>query len=361
MGPVPAEHWRCNLGEEAAARVLILAPVLDDWECLSRLLPLLDKELRQASLEADVLAVDDGSQTEPPAGFPGLKLQAIRTVLVLRLARNVGHQRAIAIALPFAEANLPHRAVVVMDSDGEDRPADVVSLIAEMEKQGDRAVVFASRSKRSEGLAFRLFYQVYRLTFWLLVGQDVRVGNFSALPRPLLARVVSVSEIWNHYSAGVRRSRIPYRTLPCDRGARLAGRSRMNLVGLVVHGLSAISVFGDVVGTRALLVFGSLTLLYGILALVAVVIRLTTTWAIPGWATYAVGLSAVLLLQSLTLSWFFVFLVLNSRNNQIFLPARDYKYFVSECRRLYPSALPPSGREPAREAPAATPAGRGTG
>jgi hypothetical protein len=327
----------------AASRFLILTPLFEDWECLHLLLGKLDGELAREGLEADVLVVDDGSLREPPDHLGGLQMAAIKCVLVLRLTRNLGHQRAIAVALPFIEANFTHRAVVVMDSDGEDRPADVVRLINMHNQQARKTAIFALRTKRSEGLPFRFFYCLYRLVFRLLAGQDVRVGNFSILPRALLSRVASVSEIWNHYSAGVRRSRIPCTTLPCPRGVRLAGRSHMNLVSLVTHGLNAISVYGDVLGTRAFLFFGLLTLVSLALVGTAAGVRLTTDLAIPGWATSAVGLAAVILLQSATLSGFFVFLILSSRNSQTFLPARDYAYFLSEFREI-PTTFPTPDR-----------------
>jgi hypothetical protein len=330
-----AERDAVKADTRAASRFLILTPVLDDWGCLVRLLGLLDTEFGQASLEADVLIVDDGSQTEPPAGLARLPLVAIKRVMLLRLARNVGHQRAIAIALPFVRAHLPHRAVVVMDCDGEDRPADAVRLVEEHLARADRSAIFAVRSTRSEGRVFRLFYRLYRLTFRLLVGRDVRIGNFSLLPRPLLPRLVRVSELWNHYSAGLVRSRLPWVGVPCPRGSRLAGRSRMNLVSLVTHGLNAIAVNGDVVGARALLFFGGLTLASVVLALATLAVRFATDWAIPGWATNAFGLASVLLLQSVTLSTFFVFLILGARNNQTFLPVRDYPYYLYEFRTLY--------------------------
>lgn len=333
-----------------SGRFLILTPVLDDWDCLRRLLGLLDAKLTEAGLEADLLAVDDGSTAEPPEEIDDLPGGAVKRVMVLRLTRNVGHQRAIAIALPLVRAHLRHRAVIVMDADGEDRPEDVIRFMREHLDRKDQSAIFARRTTRSEGPLFRCCYFLYRMLFRLLAGQDVRIGNFSLLPRGLLPRVVSISEIWNHYSAGVRRARLPCVHLPCPRGARLAGRSRMNIVSLVTHGLNGISVYGDVVGTRALLFFSGLSALCVLLAVVTVVVRLATDWAIPGWATNAFGLALILLLQSVTLSTFFIFTILSSRNNQAFLPSRDHRYFLSEFRLIPWAAsaesafLPSAGR-----------------
>jgi 2-polyprenyl-3-methyl-5-hydroxy-6-metoxy-1,4-benzoquinol methylase len=81
----------------------------------------------------------------------------------------------------------------------------------------------------------------------MLTGISVRVGNFSILPRSYLSTLIVLSELWNHYAAAVFRSRLKFEMIPIPRGRRIAGASRMNFVSLVTHGLSAASVFSDIV------------------------------------------------------------------------------------------------------------------
>jgi hypothetical protein len=121
--------------------------------------------------------------------------------------------------------------------------------------------------------------------------------------------------------------------VPVCRGRRLAGRSRMNFVSLVVHGLSAISVFGEVVGVRLLVVLSLLMVLTALAACATVAIRLFTDWAVPGWATYATGLLVVALLQMVVLASAFMVLILGGRAGSSFLPVRDYHYFCGRARR----------------------------
>src|SRR5262249_49894452 len=161
--------------------------------------------------------------------------------------RNLGHQRAIAIGLTYLYVTHQHDAVIVMDGDGEDRPADVLALIERSEAGGGSRVVFAQRKRRSEGVAFQFGYLAFRAVHRVLVGRGVEVGNFSLVPRAALARLVSVSELWNHYAAAVYQARIPLEMIPTTRGERIAGQSRMNWIALVMHGLSAVSVYSDVV------------------------------------------------------------------------------------------------------------------
>ncbi len=312
--------------------LVIVTPIYNDWQVLRLLLQQLDVELARANRTGSVIAVDDGSELE--ADLTGLSFSAIRTVEVLRLRRNLGHQRAIVVALAYVEANVPCAAVVVMDADGEDRPSDVLRLVDEWRNANGDKLVFALRSRRSEGPAFRGFYALYRALFKLGTGQAIRVGNFSLVPRPVLRRLVAVSEIWNHYASGVQRARVPCVYLPTERGKRLAGRSTMNFVSLVTHGMSAMSVHAETIGTRMLvlaLTFACVVLL----AMGAVVgVRFLTTLAIPGWATFAFGILAIMLVQVLFIALFFAGTVLHGRNAYTFLPSRDYAHFVDRLESV---------------------------
>jgi polyisoprenyl-phosphate glycosyltransferase len=319
------------------APFLIIMPVFNDWSSLDPLLGQLDKELSRKNLKVEILLIDDGSTIKAPASLASAGSEQISKVEILRLKRNLGHQRAIAIALAHIEAKVACQAIVVMDADGEDKPEDAVRLIEEF-MGGDREnVIFAQRIKRSENLLFRVAYFIYQRLYKALTGQKIRIGNFSVIPRSLLTRIVVVSEIWNHYSSGILKARIPHKYIPTDRSSRLAGSSRMNYIQLVIHGLSAISIYGDVIGVRALMATLLLALASFVLILVAVFVRSATDLAIPGWATYAIGLSFIILLQSITISFSFVFLILNGRNNYSFLPQRDYQYFVLDVQRVFPT------------------------
>jgi len=147
---------------------------------------------------------------------------------------------------------------------------------------------------------------------------------------------VVVSELWNHYAAAVFKAQLQYTTVALPRGTRYFGQSRMNFTSLVIHGLSAISVFGDVVGGRLLAAAAALGGL-AILGLLAVVgIRFGTALAIPGWATVAGGLLLLLLCQLLVACLLFVFVILAARTSLTFLPIRDYQHFVAGVRRIFP-------------------------
>jgi uncharacterized membrane protein YhdT len=165
---------------------------------------------------------------------------------------------------------------------------------------------------------------------------SVRVGNFSILPARYLSTIVVVPEIWNHYAAAVFLSRLPRTMIPISRGYRIAGKSRMNFVSLVTHGLSALSVFGDVVGVRILLasVAGLLLVVVAIAAVLG--IRVFARTDIPDWVIYACGTLGILFMQLFAVVISFTFFTLSSRMNLGFLPVRDYSFFVAETVHVFP-------------------------
>jgi glycosyltransferase involved in cell wall biosynthesis len=302
----------------------------------------LDGVLREVGETAAVLVVDDGSQLPSDRIEPSTTFRALTEIRVIELRRNLGHQRAIAVGLAYVEATTTHDAVVVMDGDGEDAPRDVPRLLSRYAELGGTRIIFAERTKRSESLVFRAFYGLFRTAFRILTGKAVRFGNFSVVPRSALHRLVAVSELWNHYAAAVVKSRLPYDSVPTSRGVRLRGRSRMNFVDLVIHGLSAISVESEVVGVRLLVVSVALIAASTIALGITLAIRLATSLAIPGWATTMVGSLLILMSQAVMLTLVFSFVTLGGRQGYPFLPCRDYHHYVG---RVYP-LVPPGSEHP---------------
>lgn len=307
----------------------ICIPVFNDWTSASLLLARLDELASGQAMRWDVLFVDDGS-TEPFPSATGETMRHLRSVKVLRLRRNLGHQRAIAIALAHLHEHGDHHFIAVMDGDGEDDPAFLTPLLERCKRGGTSEVVFAQRVKRSEGLAFRVGYWLFRVLHRLLVGRKVEVGNFSVVPRTALARLVGVSELWNHYAASVFHARLPTAMIPVPRAKRLAGQSKMNVVSLATHGLTAISVYSEVVGVRALLVLSMAMLTVLFAAGVVVAIRLFSDLSIPGWATTTFGLLILALINLATLCTFMGLFALRARTDASFVPLRDYHYYVLE-------------------------------
>ena len=140
-----------------------------------------------------------------------------------------------------------------MDGDGEDNPKDAHKLVEYSKQTEYPQIVFARRDVRSEPITFKIGYLLYRLLFNLTTGQSIKFGNFSCIPFSLIERIVGVPEIWNHYACSILKSGIPKCEISTKRSERIHGRPKMNHKSLIIHGLSAISLYNEQVLLRVLM------------------------------------------------------------------------------------------------------------
>ncbi len=304
-------------------QVIILIPVFNDGNAVNGLLKKLATNLRPLTSYAfSVLVVDDGS-TEPLTLYApsGLKTS------VLRLVRNTGHQKAIAIGLSHIREHYPAYKTLVMDGDGEDK-ADDASRILELSSEHPEKIIFARRNSRQEGRMFRLFYKVYKFLFRVLTGKQITFGNFSLLPPEKLNQVVFYSEIWSHYAAGVMKTGLPYVQISTSRGKRENGKSKMGFSRLILHGLSAFTVYLDRIAYRFFM-FSLLLILLALLMIGALLyVKFFTPYAIPGWSSTILSSLLIILLQSFLISILTLFFYLMFESQRKFIPARHYRDYT---------------------------------
>jgi glycosyltransferase involved in cell wall biosynthesis len=315
-------------------RIEVLLPIFNDWSSAETLLTRLNDAFQFSSDSLAVVLVDDGSTTAPPPDFGQRPHAKFESISILRLKRNLGPQRAIAVGLCHIAEKIPCDAVLIMDGDGQDLPADGARLVDKMKQLPEPTIVFAERTRRSESLQFRLGYAAYKILHVALTGQRIRVGNFSVVPAAHLERLVLEPMLWNHYAGSVFGTRIPTAMIPTVRGERIEGRSRMNLVGLVVHGLSALACYSEVIGVRLVAASGIIFLIALAAFLLLIGLRLTTDLPLPGWTSISLFLILVVILQVATLVSSVTMQIINSRSIQPFLPARDYAWFVARFETL---------------------------
>jgi hypothetical protein len=145
-GPAGTEATSSPMFVRAAdADPLVLIPIFNDWEVVAELIPRLDAALATRGFTVRLLLVDDGSTDSRPDYLVDDPLAAIREVAILRLRRNLGHQRALAIGIcPHSRARAlpsPHRdgwrwrgpargRAAAARGDGDQRAAEVLGWTA---------------------------------------------------------------------------------------------------------------------------------------------------------------------------------------------------------------------------------------
>jgi glycosyltransferase involved in cell wall biosynthesis len=306
-------------------RFIVVTPVYEDMLAARQLFTELAAQFGQSVF---VVAVDDGSVREPVevswlagAGVAGL---------VITLARNVGHQRAIAVGICHVAEHFPDLPVVTMDSDGEDVPATVHALLAQMGSHAD--IVVAQRQARVETLQFKFFYVIYKRVFRLLSGRRINFGNFALYSPAAVQRLSRMAELWVHVAATVLCSRLRIHYEPIDRGPRYAGKSKMNFVSLVLHGFRGLMVFAEDVLVRVGMFCGITAFAAAFGSLAAIVLKFIGLSS-PGWFSVIIGVFLLIMLQTgiLTLTTLLLTGVMKASMNQ----PPDYRYFVKSINQTW--------------------------
>lgn len=277
-------------------KVTIITPVYEDLVAFQKLI---DEVKILPGLRVTLIAVDDGSIHEPlrkdileKAGIDGV---------VLKLKRNVGHQRSLAIGLWFAHKRIEdEETVILMDSDGEDKPSSILELHQVLQKKTTDVVV-AERKSRNESINFKAFYIIYKIMFKLFTGRQIGFGNFMVMTGSAVKRLVAMEELPIHIAAAVLLSKLRVLCCPIDRGIRYAGKSKMNFTSLALHGFRGLMIFAEDVLVRVGLVCAAVSLSTLLLIITVISLKFISI-PTPGWFSVALGILLLIIMQTGTLA-----------------------------------------------------------
>lgn len=261
---------------------VVILPNHNDWNCLLKLIPIIEFELSQRVQDKwQILVVDDASTIPPPVAWSELD------VTLLKLITNQGHQGAIFQGLQWAVTHMDQvERFVVMDADGEDDPKALPLLLSQ-----SADVVFARRGKRHAKWQFRVGYLIYRQIFKLVTGKSMMVGNYAVIQRNVAQSLNSTGFV--HFAACLMNWKGSQAFLSVDRLPRLDGQPQMTSTGLVYHGLRSLIENMEALVHWMLRLF--LAVMAGVCCLGGYV--LTSKYiignAVPGW-TSIVGVGLVI-------------------------------------------------------------------
>ena len=233
-------------------KFIILIPLYNDWKSVSKLLDEIDLQISSWDAEVSVIIVNDAS-TEERSGLDS-NYKKIKSVKILNMKENRVHQRCIAAGLKYICKNENFDRVIIMDADGEDRPEELGDFFKQAQENPSMTIT-GNRFKRSEGLVFRVLYEMHKLLTLIFAGKLIKFGNFSCLPKDHVKQLIEKPYLWNTYSSSVVRA-IDNRTfIPSIRGLRYVLPSKMNFLALIFHSLTIISVFRNAVVIRSIVFF----------------------------------------------------------------------------------------------------------
>ncbi len=231
-------------------KIKILIPVYNDWQSVFKLLENIDKEILGLEDKISVIIVNDASIEQRPEF--NLNLKNLKSVKLINMKKNRGHARCIAAGLKYINEKEDFDYLIPMDGDGEDRPEEIKMLIKEAKNYPDK-VITANRIKRSEGLIFKIGYQIHKYLTYIFTGQNIKFGNFTCLTKHIVSKMINDAVTWSSFSGSLANLTKDRKSIQSIRGLRYFGPSKMSYINLLKHSLSIISVFRKKVLIRSII------------------------------------------------------------------------------------------------------------
>ena len=231
-------------------KYIILIPIYNDRESLTKLIENINLELKEISSEASIIVVNDASSEQINDNYPNT--ENIKSIEIINMKENRGHARCIASGLKYIYEKKEFDYVIPMDGDGEDRPEEIKNFI-QLAEQSENQTIVGERTKRLESLFFKVCYQFHKLLTLGFTGQSIKFGNFTCLSKSTIEKMLNEKATWNSFSGSLKKIEKDLLSMPSIRGRRYFGPSKMSFFNLLKHSLSIISVFRKTVLIRSAL------------------------------------------------------------------------------------------------------------
>mgnify|MGYP001362560037 CR=1 FL=1 len=252
-------------------KIIFLMPTYNDWESLIKLLEEINSVIKNIkNYEFKCIIVNDCSSVERPKI---VKPKNFNSLKIINMKENKGHARCNAFGLRYINLNEKYDYVIVMDSDGEDRPAEIRDLINKIVEEPETSVV-AKRIKRSEGPIFQTLYRVHKLITFIFTGKKINFGNYSCLTKKDVNILSDKASLWSSFSGSVKKNLASLNEVDSIRGPRYFGPSKMSFFNLAIHSFSIIAVFKYTVFLRSTFMIVILSFLINTLGSIAITIQI---------------------------------------------------------------------------------------
>ena len=248
-------------------KIILLLPVYNDWESLIKVLNEINSIIQNIkNYEFNCLIINDCSSVQKPKIIKPKNFNSLR---IINMKKNKGHARCNAFGLRYINLNEKYDYVIVMDSDGEDRPVEISSLINKIGEEPETSVV-AKRIKRSEGPIFQTLYHVHKLITFIFTGKKINFGNYTCLTKKDVNILSDKASLWSSFSGSVKKNLTSLNEVDSIRGLRYFGPSKMSFFNLAIHSFSIIAVFKYTVFLRSTFMIIILSFLTKTLGLFAI-------------------------------------------------------------------------------------------
>jgi dolichol-phosphate mannosyltransferase len=269
--------------EVSDSMISVVMPLLNEVAVIRQVVRQAIDMISETGCACEVVLVNDGS-TDGSREVLDEMAAADTRISVIHLSRNFGHQAAVHAGLCHATGN----AVILMDSDAQDDPTALASMIERWQEGYD--VVYAVRHSRKENIlkraAFSSFHRLMSSMSSIPIPRDA--GNFGLLDARVVKQIVDLGET-DRYFPGLR-TWVGFRqcALPVERLKRHDDQPRVSFRGLVSLAKTAMFSFSRI----PLLAFYGLAVVSALLGMIcigwAIYHKLVTGEAIPGWTSITI-------------------------------------------------------------------------
>ena len=262
----------------------VVIPIYNDQEVINELLRRLTAVVETIVKDYEIILVDDGSRDNSWAVMQ--EERAHRDHLrIARLSRNFGQQNSIAAGLSLTTKEL----IVLMDSDLQDRPEDIPTLIDALLADKEATMAIAQWEERKDSrikiAVSRLFQRVSnsitdihtmpRLGIFRVMKKSV-VDELKRFPEKTATAVSLLYFIGHKYVA-----------VPLKRDARFAGKSGYNLRKMLALTFARIFSF-SMFPIRMLTYMGALLCIGSMIAALGLIIYKLVGNVVTGWTSMMV-------------------------------------------------------------------------
>ena len=231
-------------------KIKILIPVYNDWQSTFKLIDEINGLSIDPKFQISIIIVNDASNHDRPNNEKDY--ENFQSLKIINMKINQGHARCIATGLKYIYQKEEFDYIIPMDGDGEDRPEEIKEFLNKIDESNGRAII-GQRVKRSEGLIFKICYQMHKLITLTFTGKSIRFGNYTCLPKTIVEKMINEKATWNSFSGSLTKLEKDLLPIPSSRGPRYFGPSKMSFFNLLKHSLSIISVFRKTVLIRSAL------------------------------------------------------------------------------------------------------------
>ena len=264
--------------------ISVVVPIYNDQEVIAELHRRLRPVLEAITDRYELILVDEGSRDHSWEEMLQVR-QANEHVRAVRLSRNFGQQSAIAAGLSLTSNDL----IVLMDSDLQDRPEDIPTLIDALLADPQAMMAIAQWEERKDSrmklAVSRLFQRVSNTI--TEIHTVPRLGIFRVMKKSVVEELRNFPEktattVSLLYYIGSR-----YVAVPLKRDARFAGKSGYNLSKMLALTFARIFSF-SMFPIRMVTYMGAFLCIGSMVAALALVIYKLVGNVVAGWTSMMV-------------------------------------------------------------------------